>query len=173
MIPTDYSDALDEARWRLTGEVTRLAVAAFGKDAAKARPIFPGAETTAITADPLPALWAAKQLQALAAAQIYRQAQHARSAGHSWQQIGETLQLPDTNGPLAEAAFEYFTDEPVSFSTPSFSWRCPASSCGNMITDHGPYESHPDDCERGHAPGCARHAAALAAWQAAHDGDDW
>lgn len=172
MIPTKYAETLDDARWRLTGEVTRLAVAAFGKDVAKVRPIFPGAETTAMMADPLPALWAAKQLQALAAAQITRQARHARSIGHTWQQIGEMLQLPHIDGPPAEAAFEYFTGGAVSYSTPTFGWRCLDAGCGNMITDRGPYDSHPDDCESGHASTCTRHAADLAAWQAAHDWDN-
>lgn len=173
MIPTDYRDALEQARYHLTNEVTRLAIAVFGEEAAKVRPIFPGAETTARTADPLPALWAAKQLRDLAAAHINRQAQHARSAGHSWQQVGEMLQLPDTDRSTPEAAFEYFTGTGESYSTPTFGWRCPDPGCGNMITDYGPYNYHPDDCESGHAPTCTRHAADLAAWQRANDEDDW
>jgi hypothetical protein len=37
------------------------------------------------------------------------------------------------------------------------------------ITDRGPFESHPEDCESGHAEDCSRFAAELAAWQAERD----
>jgi hypothetical protein len=40
-------------------------------------------------------------------------------------------------------------------------WTCP--SCTKTVVDHGPYESHPEHNERGHADGCARLAAEVAA----------
>jgi hypothetical protein len=37
------------------------------------------------------------------------------------------------------------------------------------VTDRGPFESHPEDCESGHAEDCSQFAAELAAWQAERD----
>jgi hypothetical protein len=41
--------------------------------------------------------------------------------------------------------------------------------CGEWINGRGPYESHPEDNESGHAADCARFAAELATWQAERD----
>jgi hypothetical protein len=49
----------------------------------------------------------------------------------------------------------------------SFYYTCPA--CAQAISGRGPYESHPEDNEQGHADGCARLAADAAAWQAEGD----
>jgi hypothetical protein len=49
------------------------------------------------------------------------------------------------------------------------SWTC--ASCGEWITDSGPYNGHPDDDERGHAEDCARHLAEAAAYQARMDAE--
>jgi hypothetical protein len=41
-----------------------------------------------------------------------------------------------------------------------------------MVTDRGPYNSHPEDDVTGHAEGCTIFAAELAAWRE-RQGPDW
>jgi len=43
-------------------------------------------------------------------------------------------------------------------------WTC--TTCGQLVRDSGPFGSHPDDVEDGHAAHCTRRAAALAAYPA-------
>jgi hypothetical protein len=62
------------------------------------------------------------------------------------------------------AAFEHFTGEPGRRGEASFRFRC--ASCGEYIADRGPRPGHPEDSERGHAAGCVRLAADIAAWRA-------
>ena len=50
---------------------------------------------------------------------------------------------------------------PHPFDTRSLRWEC--ASCGARVHDTGPYAAHPDDNETGHAPGCHRYAADIAA----------
>jgi hypothetical protein len=107
------------------------------------------------------------------AARICRdRAERARGDGITWQQIGEALGLHQGPGArlgydLGVAAFEHFTGEPDLWYRDSFQFRC--ASCGGYITDRGPFESHPEDNEHGHAPGCVRLAADVAAWRAQWD----
>jgi hypothetical protein len=107
------------------------------------------------------------------AARICRdRAERARGDGITWPQIGEALGLhqgPDAKlgYDLGVAAFEHFTGEPDLWYRASFQFRC--ASCGEYITDRGPFESHPEDNEQGHAPGCGRLAADVAAWRAQWD----
>ena len=107
------------------------------------------------------------------AARIRREyTQHARAEGTAWLQIGEALGLdqgPDGKSgyDLGVAAFEHFEGEPDLWNQSNFHYHCAA--CGEWITDRGPYESQPEDNERGHAEDCARFAAELSAWQAERD----
>jgi hypothetical protein len=68
---------------------------------------------------------------------------------------------------IAEAAFHYAAGHPDSYWNraygPSVTWRCRA--CGGLVRDRGPV-SGPRDDEPGHAGGCQRLAAAIAAWEA-------
>jgi len=110
------------------------------------------------------------------AARICRErAERARADGITWEQIGEAL------GPslgsdgrsghdLGVAAFEHLTGERGRWRQASFWFRC--ASCGEYISDRGPFEGHPEDNERGHAEGCVRLAADIAAWQARQDAWD-
>ncbi len=133
--------------------------------------------------DPLTGVRAALLLRNVAEGQMFEHARAARAGGRSWEEIGEALELPDYEfDSRAEVAFGWLVEgrEPdpetttLPLRTPSAWWRCGA--CDRPITDHGPYGgSHPDDNETGHAPDCARHRAAIAAWQARtgwHDNDD-
>jgi hypothetical protein len=99
-------------------------------------------------------------------------AEQARGAGRPWDDVAEALGIgvtedgeprdeqgvpPADRGPAAAA------DEPSWFHRPTARWTC--STCGQRITDHGPFESHPDDVEEGHAEGCARREAEIATYR--------
>jgi hypothetical protein len=103
---------------------------------------------------------------------LVEQAEAARAAGCSWDEIGEALGLSDDSGeePRAEVAFAEIVEGRRSsrswprFEAPSMSWRC--GSCGEWVRDYGTGDSsHPSDQESGHAPSCARHVADVAAWK--------
>ncbi|MFI6391511.1 hypothetical protein [Nonomuraea sp. NPDC050540] len=170
MTPHNLAEARNNARHRLEAAVVDLVAETYGQQAIAIRPIFPGALSHDRVADPLPGLWAAKLLAALARAEIGRQARHAREAGHTWHEIGQALELPnDDHRALSEAAFEYMTEG--GYGDPNVTWRCPDLACGQLILDYGPYNGHPDDCERGHATACERHGRELAAWYDEREGE--
>ena len=112
----------------------------------------------------------AAQIQPETAAPVGReQAERARGDGITWEQIGEALGLdrgPDavSGYDLGIAAFELFTGEPGPGYPASFRFCC--ASCGEHITDHGPFDSHPEGNEGGHAAGCGRLAADITGWRA-------
>jgi hypothetical protein len=115
-------------------------------------------------------LWAGPSyLEPLAGRICRERAERARADGITWEQIGEALGLHlGSDGrsglDLGVAAFEHFTGEPGRGSRASFRFRC--ASCGGYITDRGPRPGHPGDNEPGHAAGCVRLAADIAAWEA-------
>jgi hypothetical protein len=164
------ANAASNAYWRMGQAAIQIAEA--GGAEVHERPMFPGAISVSRHAEPLAGIRAA-QILADSAARIRREyTQHARAEGIAWPQIGEALALdqgPDGKSgyDLGVAAFEHFEGEPDLWHQSSFHYHC--ASCGEWITDRGPYESHPEDNERGHAEGCARFAAELAAWQAERD----
>lgn len=124
--------------------------------------------------DPTIGVRSALFLRNVAESQIYEYAKAARAAGRSWDEIGEALELPDYDFESRGAvAFRWLVEgcepdpEPEglpSLRTPCLWWRC--GTCDQQVTDRGPFESHPDDNEFGHAAGCARHRADVGAWQA-------
>jgi hypothetical protein len=123
-------------------------------------------------AEPLAGIQAAQVLTDSAARIRREYTQHARAEGTTWQQIGQPLGLDQgadgkSGYDLGVAAFEHFESGPDIWNQSNFHYHC--ASCGEWITDRGPYESHPEDNERGHAEDCARFAAELAAWQAERD----
>jgi len=97
----------------------------------------------------------------------------AREAGHSWDQIGQTLGVApnadadQTGLSIVEAAYSYAAGSPQTGTAirygRSFVWRC--RSCDQAISDRGPIAGPADD-ELGHAEDCARIAAAIAEWEA-------
>jgi hypothetical protein len=112
--------------------------------------------------DPLEALGALTQLRAALAQAERDAARRAREDGKSWREIGEALGRPDPDAAflrVAERAGRY----------PVAPWAC--GDCGHMVIDRGPDAGHPEDQERGHAEGCERFAATVAAWDDADEGD--
>lgn len=102
---------------------------------------------------------------------------HAREAGRSWQEIGTALGLETHAGkgyiPVAEAAYDYTAgradDDFGQTIGRTFVWVCPV--CHEVVGDRGPCNGPADD-EVGHASGCPRLAAAVAAWREAGPGAD-
>ncbi|MEU8495007.1 hypothetical protein [Pseudonocardia alni] len=160
-----------QAAGRIRELVRRIAVEVFG--ATETEVPIPGFTvfTDRKLDDPLPGVRAALLMRSVSEAQLYDYARSARAAGRSWDEIGAVLGLPTGGVPVGEAAFDWLVCGRVpdperegirSFRTPSAFWRC--STCGEQVTDDGPFESHPTDNETGHADSCARHRADLAAW---------
>jgi hypothetical protein len=118
--------------------------------------------------DPMPGVRAAALLRAATCRVLVDVVETPRAAGRSWDEIGEALG-PDDGDPVAEVAFAFIVEgrEPERarelIRVPSTSWRC--ASCGELVQDRGPFESHPDDNESGHTDDCARHRADVQAWQ--------
>lgn len=122
---------------------------------------------------------ATAQLQALVTLRghldnaIYFAAREARGEGTTWKELAQLLDITDSDGvSAAEAAWDSLVESSRpgghnwGLTRPYFGYTC--VSCQKSITDYGPFESHPEDNERGHAEDCARFRAELAAWRAAH-----
>lgn len=130
--------------------------------------------------DPLTGVRAALLLRRIVDGQVLEHARAARAAGRSWDEIGAALELPAYEfNSRAAITFTWLvegrepdpdTDALPTFRAPSTHWRCGA--CEQQITDGGPFESHPDDNETGHTPGCTRHQADVAAWAACTGWED-
>jgi hypothetical protein len=121
--------------------------------------------------DPLAGVRAALLARDVAVAEMRAYAELARGAGWSWDDVAEALGIEATEDgePRDEQAYLLLIEgrpspwiQPSWRHRPTARWTC--TSCGRRITDHGPFERHPDDVERGHVESCARRAAALAAY---------
>jgi hypothetical protein len=138
------------------------------------RPAWPGAAITTRYAEPLAGIRAAQTVRHAADRVAGDYVKYARVEGIGWREIGAALGLAQdgqrTGYDLAVAAYEQVAGQPDGFRNPSFYYACAA--CEQGITDRGPYESHPEDNERGHAAGCTRLAADITAWQAQRDAED-
>lgn len=149
--------------WQIRAQIRRLAVEGFG-----AREIAVPVSGTGLTRsgvdDALAGLGAARLVQRVAEVVIADYAVEARTAGRTWVEIGAALGITgeDWPGAVAERAFDQVAHGGDGWSRSSVRWRCP--SCGEQITDTGPFTSHPADIESGHADGCLRYAADVAGW---------
>lgn len=156
--------------------INRLASEAGAK--MRERPAYPGAVSVIIREpEPLAGIRAALVAQQAAKVAVRDYIATARSDGLPWDEIGGTLReagaigdgdLPEGDSPyyVAAAAFEYAASWSADlFHDPKFGWTC--QSCGHRITDRGPYDSNPQDNQRGHADGCSRLASEIAAYNAA------
>ena len=138
------------------------------------RPIFPGnpESATTETPEPLPGIRAALKLKHAAERAIADCARCAREDGRSWGLIGEAMGYADDPQPgmasVAEHAFAALASD--LGRGPSFAWTCPA--CDRTVIDRGPEQGHPEDAEEGHAEGCTRMAAAIAAYDAQWKDED-
>ena len=143
----------------------------------------PGAMTTAPASATLPvmvtrpvdylaAVGAARALSAAPDSLARDYAAAARGEGSSWEQLADALDLPIEEGQdRAVETFRWVAPHPPHpFDTRSLRWEC--ASCGARVHDTGPYAAHPDDNETGHAPGCPRYAADIAAWKQHAGWDD-
>lgn len=167
-----------QAAGRMREMVRRVAVEAF--DAREVEVPIPGFTvlTDHALTDPLAGVRAALFLRNVAEGQLYDYARAARAAGRSWDEIGDALDLPEAEyRSRGEEAFVWLVegrepepDSPPLYRTPSVYWRC--STCGQQVTDRGPFESHPSDNESGHAEGCTRHTGDVAAWTERTEGED-
>jgi hypothetical protein len=141
-----------------------------GDEAIERRPRYDGDKCPEPAPSPLAGVQAADWVVQRAGQAIHQHARRAREADHSWEQIGQALNMRPVDGrSVAESAYERVAGRPADwyFSGPSFTWHCPA--CGRVIADRGPYESHPDDNQPGHAAECARLADELHRWRASWD----
>lgn len=167
------TEAAGNAYWRMRQAAIEIAKA--GGAEIHERPPFRGSISVYQYAEPLAGIRAAQTLAGTAARIRREYAEAARGEGITWERIGQALGLDQgddakTGYDLAIAAYEFFTGRPDLWREANFGYRC--VSCQEYITDRGPYESHPDDNERGHSDGCARFTAEVAAWQARHD-EEW
>jgi hypothetical protein len=157
-----------DARFAAPYAVTEFA-GAEGPQVREWWPVWLGASIARRYAELLAEVRAAQARPQATALAGREQAEQARGDGITWEQIGEALGLdqgPDavSGYDLGIAAFEYFTGEPGPGYPASFQFGC--ASCGGYITDHGPFDSHPEGNERGHAEGCVRLAADITGWRA-------
>ncbi len=131
--------------------------------------VCPGAVTKIRYSEPLQGIQAARIVQRAADRVHDEYVRHARAEGIGWQQIGDAMGLAEGSRRgyvLAVAAYEQVTGAShlPAFQDPVFYYTCLA--CHEGITDRGPYESHPQDNEHGHAGHCPHLTAEVAAWQA-------
>lgn len=117
---------------------------------------------------PLAGLRAALLVARLAHDQAYRFVTTLRGEGTSWAAVVELLEIPWSSEYVqAERAYELVAGSYGSSYGGDLRlyWTCGGpGGCGQRITDYGPYNGIPDDCERGHADGCLRLAAEKEAW---------
>jgi len=135
------------------------------------RPIRGMTLTASAPADYVAGIGAAQEVARVARSLASDYARKARGEGMPWRDLAAALGISaDPDDAPAETAFELVAPTPLMrFDAVSVCWDC--ASCGQWITDKGPYNGHPTDDETGHADNCARHAAEIAAWTRAW-GDD-
>lgn len=164
----------ERAVWSLQRAIQTAAREAFGA-AIVERPI-PGFSLPDRDVEPLAGVRAAALARGVAADRLQHYAQQARADGHSWNNIAEALGMEGGDGQWSQAELAYLHliegqpmhphEERPRQPSPTAHWRC--ASCGELVTDRGPFEAAPDNNETGHAPDCARHAAEVAAYR-----DEW
>jgi hypothetical protein len=131
-------------------------------------------EKTLYEGDPYPrkAATAVAELKALVALRdgirgaLYQPVAAARGEGLTWTDIADLLEIPDDGGNRAERAYDTVVDRSGDWGLSGASLGYTCDACQGSIIDHGPFESHPEDNETGHAADCARFAAEIAAWRA-------
>jgi hypothetical protein len=181
--------AEERRRWHIENTLTNLVigevVAELGRDGVRSAP-DPGFAKygNRPQPDPLTAVRAARTIRAEALQLLGVHIDRARAHGHTWAELAGALRLTrdaeEAGIPDGEAAFCWATTgridgdrpNPIWGYEPRRSWRC--ASCEERVSDRGPFAGHPDEEETGHAPGCARHTADLAAWRTRNGWDeDW
>jgi hypothetical protein len=161
----------EEAGTAISGAVLRLAYMT-GAQLVHAPP-WPGASFTEEQPEPGAGIRIALALERAARAGVRVYISRAREAGMTWAQVGEALgvaELAQQRGStLAETAWEYAAGRSAHLTGQLgvFGWTCP--ECGEAVQDRGPSGRNPAEDETGHAGGCQRLAADVAAWLAGTD----
>lgn len=174
----------DRARWAVNQHVHEVAELLEGDAVRVERPSLFGPDHAPLPdVEPLAGVRAALFVSRAATGQMREYAEQARGDGVSWRQLGEALALAKDaerhDTPLDEAAWLFVVEgirpgqDPPPHRTghpTSSRWTC--NTCGERITDRGPFEGgHPDNREEGHTTSCTRHRAALAAYE--HELSTW
>lgn len=169
-MPDHYS----VARWGTERVVLDVVQAQHGPGAVTQRPVAGHASATRLAPIDYAAGVAAAQLVADYAHRLVgRYALKAREDGLSWHDLAVVLDLADSDeeSDPATRVYEHIAPKPPSVFDPrSVAWRC--ATCGGLVTDHGPYNGHPDDQEVGHADTCRRHLAEVETYEQAFEEDD-
>lgn len=117
---------------------------------------------------PLAGMAAALIVVRMAQDQAYKFAKDLRGEGCSWPAIADLLEIPwSEEYSRPERAYELVAGQaPGTFGNQRVYWTCGGrGGCGQYITDRGPYNGWPEDNEGGHAEGCRRLAAEMAAYE--------
>lgn len=162
----------ERAAWELRNAIRRVAYEVHGAEIIEE----PLEGSTIVTkprlADPLAGVPAAMLARDVAVGEMRAYAEQARGAGRSWDEVAEALGIEATEDgqPRDEQAYLLLiegrplpTDEPSGFHRSSARWTC--ASCGQRVSDYGPFESHPDDFEKGHANSCPGRSAVAVAYR--------
>lgn len=169
---SDYDTADFRARTAIERGIRDVVARTSGAGAFREEPVFKGAQSTHVVPDEAASIRAAVMLRNQIEWEIDRLVRKARGNGSTWEGIAVLLGITDndeeSNSP-AERAFFYVAPQRERFTPSTTSWTC--SGCHEVIIDRGPFESHPEDNERGHRgfeenkPGekCPRQAAAVEA----------
>lgn len=165
-------------RDRAAGSVRRViqlaAREAFG--AGMVQRLIPGLSTPLCDVEPLAGVRAAVLARDVAVRCVREYALAARAEGRSWDDVAEAFGVQRGEGVVVRGERAYLhviEDRPLYADDPELSWvpRAPVArwrcvSCGQYVTDQGPFEASPENNEQGHTPGCVRHAAEMAAYRA-------
>ena len=159
---------MTEAKQLIERAIHRILTEKHGPGAVTRRPLsvrYP-VEVDAPT-DYRDAIKAARVASNVAQGLMREYARQARGHGLTWAEIAPSLIEPDGDDygddPALEA-FRWVAPTPSQrFDPINCSWTC--QTCGEFVTDRGPYEGPWED-ETGHAETCARHLADVAAARA-------
>jgi hypothetical protein len=168
----------EEARQRTREHVRAIARLIDGEQVAILRTTSFGAQLPDVEA--LSGLEAAVRVRNVAAGLVHEYAIAARGEGACWATVGAALGFGElverTGEDLDGAAFLFVAEGRMPEVDSGWSnwrscvyWTC--ATCGARVTDHGPFDPHPDDAEPGHAQDCGRRVRALAKVRAAWDHD--
>lgn len=176
MTGTEDRDRRRRVVYRVRQQVRAVAVELFGATAVET-PV-PGYQvlTDSTVDEPLAAVRAAVLVRHVADGQVHDYSLTARAAGRTWDEVADALGLANPHTAAeddelspAQRAFEEVVVTRAPFRAPRVWWTC--GPCGEVVTDFGPYESHPANNEDGHAHSCRRHRADVAAWRCRTGGD--
>ncbi len=161
----------ERAAWELRVAIRRAAQEAYGAEVVETPVEGFRVLTNTTLSDPLVGVRAAVLARDVALGQMLTYAEEARGAGRSWDEVAEALGIEAREGGAlrGEQAFLLLvegrplpSEERSWWDRSAARWTCTA--CGQRVTDHGPFESHPDDNEQGHADSCTRRETALSAY---------